>query len=43
MEEWGIRTLEKAAGGVKAKTAVHICYGYGIPAVLEWKQKNSDW
>lgn len=43
VEEWGIRTLEEAARGVRAKTAVHICYGYGIPVVLEWKSKNADW
>ena len=43
VEEWGIRTLEDAARGVKAKTAVHICYGYGIPVVLEWKTRNTDW
>ena len=35
VEEWGIRTLEEAAKGVRAKTAVHICYGYGIPIVME--------
>jgi 5-methyltetrahydropteroyltriglutamate--homocysteine methyltransferase len=22
---------------------VHICYGYGIPAVLAWKKSNTDW
>lgn len=43
VEEWGIRTLEEAAKGVKAKTAVHICYGYGVPVVLNWKSKNTDW
>jgi 5-methyltetrahydropteroyltriglutamate--homocysteine methyltransferase len=43
VEEWGIRTLEQAATGVRAKTAVHICYGYGIPVVLEWKSRNQDW
>jgi 5-methyltetrahydropteroyltriglutamate--homocysteine methyltransferase len=43
VEEWGIRTLEEAARGVKAKTAVHICYGYGIPVVLAWKTRNTDW
>lgn len=43
VEEWGIRTLEEAAKGVKAKTAVHICYGYGVPVVLNWKTKNTDW
>ena len=43
VEEWGVRTLEQCAQGVQAKTAVHICYGYGIPAVVEWKSKNTDW
>ena len=43
VEEWGIRTLEQAAKGVAAKTAVHICYGYGIPVVLAWKTQNKDW
>src|SRR5712692_1909791 len=43
VEEWGIRTLEEAAKGVHAKTAVHICYGYGTPVVLQWKTKNTDW
>lgn len=43
VEEWGIRALEEAAKGVRAKTAVHICYGYGVPQVLQWKSKNTDW
>ena len=43
VEEWGVRTLEQCAQGVAAKTAVHICYGYGIPAVVEWKSQNTDW
>ncbi len=43
VEEWGIQALEQCAQGVQAKTAVHICYGYGIPAVVEWKSKNTDW
>ena len=43
VEEWGISTLETAAKGVQAKTAVHICYGYGIPQVLAWKNNNTDW
>lgn len=43
VEEWGLRTLEEAAKGVRAKTAVHICYGYGVPVVLQWKTKNTDW
>jgi 5-methyltetrahydropteroyltriglutamate--homocysteine methyltransferase len=43
VEEWGIRALEEAARGVRAKTAVHICYGYGTPVVLQWKTRNTDW
>ncbi|MGH8009376.1 MAG: methionine synthase, partial [Candidatus Binatia bacterium] len=43
VEEWGVRALEEAAKGVRAKTAVHICYGYGIAPVLAWKTKNTDW
>ena len=43
VEDWGIRTLEAAAKGVRAKIAVHICYGYGIPLVVEWKSHNTDW
>jgi len=42
--EWGIATLEKAAEGLKAETAVHICYGYGIKANTEWKKTlGSEW
>jgi len=40
---WGIETLEQAMDGVRARKAVHICYGYGTPAVLAWKTKNTDW
>jgi 5-methyltetrahydropteroyltriglutamate--homocysteine methyltransferase len=41
--DWGIEVLEQAMDGVKATKAVHICYGYGTPAVLAWKTKNQDW
>jgi 5-methyltetrahydropteroyltriglutamate--homocysteine methyltransferase len=40
---WGIDTLERALDGVRALTAVHICYGYGIPRVLAWKKQNAAW
>lgn len=33
---WGVQALNRAAAGLNAKTAVHICYGYGI-------QQNNDW
>jgi 5-methyltetrahydropteroyltriglutamate--homocysteine methyltransferase len=35
---WGIDALEAAAAGLECKTAVHICYGYGIQANIDWKQ-----
>jgi 5-methyltetrahydropteroyltriglutamate--homocysteine methyltransferase len=44
VRDWGIAALERAAQGVNCKTAVHICYGYGIPANLAWKQTlGSQW
>jgi 5-methyltetrahydropteroyltriglutamate--homocysteine methyltransferase len=35
--DWGIEALHRAIEGVAATSAVHICYGYGIPANIEWK------
>jgi 5-methyltetrahydropteroyltriglutamate--homocysteine methyltransferase len=35
--KWGIAALHRAAAGLTCTTAVHICYGYGIPANVEWK------
>jgi 5-methyltetrahydropteroyltriglutamate--homocysteine methyltransferase len=43
VEAWGIEALEQCMDGVTARKAVHICYGYGTPAVLAWKTKNTDW
>jgi len=37
VREWGIEALERAIDGVGCKTAVHVCYGYGIRANIEWK------
>jgi 5-methyltetrahydropteroyltriglutamate--homocysteine methyltransferase len=34
---WGVAALHRAAEGLTCKTAVHICYDYGIPANIEWK------
>lgn len=34
---WGIEALEKAAAGLQATKAVHICYGYGVKANIDWK------
>src|SRR5258708_30140246 len=35
--DWGIEALHRATTGLTCTTAVHICYGYGIPANVEWK------
>jgi len=35
--EWGIAALHRAIEGVTCTTAVHICYGYGIKANVDWK------
>ena len=41
---WGIEALHRAIEGVTAKTAVHICYGYGIKANVDWKATlGSEW
>jgi 5-methyltetrahydropteroyltriglutamate--homocysteine methyltransferase len=37
VQDWGVATLERAAEGLRAETAVHICYGYGIKANTDWK------
>ncbi len=36
--EWGVAALERATAGLTCTTAVHICYGYGIKANIDWKQ-----
>jgi len=45
--DWGVKALERAAQGLheagqaagrRCTTAVHICYGYGIAANIDWKQ-----
>jgi 5-methyltetrahydropteroyltriglutamate--homocysteine methyltransferase len=43
VEAWGIEALEACMDSVAARKAVHICYGYGTPAVLAWKTTNTDW
>ena len=39
---WGVAALERAARGLTCTTAVHICYGYGIAANLDWKRTLGD-
>jgi 5-methyltetrahydropteroyltriglutamate--homocysteine methyltransferase len=40
----GVAALERARAGLKCKTAVHICYGYGIEANIVWKKTlGNEW
>jgi 5-methyltetrahydropteroyltriglutamate--homocysteine methyltransferase len=44
VKEWGIEALHKACDGLTCKTAVHICYGYGIKANIDWKESlGGEW
>ncbi|MDX1529010.1 MAG: methionine synthase [Gammaproteobacteria bacterium] len=44
VKEWGISALHRAIEGLSCKTAVHICYGYGIEENLRWKETlGSEW
>ncbi len=42
VNEWGIEALHRASAGLRCRTAVHICYGYGIKANLDWKATLGD-
>jgi 5-methyltetrahydropteroyltriglutamate--homocysteine methyltransferase len=44
VKDWGIEALHRACAGLKCTTAVHICYGYGIKANVDWKQSlGGEW
>jgi 5-methyltetrahydropteroyltriglutamate--homocysteine methyltransferase len=44
VKDWGIAALHRAIEGLSARTAVHICYGYGIKANVDWKATlGSEW
>jgi 5-methyltetrahydropteroyltriglutamate--homocysteine methyltransferase len=41
---WGIEALHRAIDGLKCTTTVHICYGYGIKANIDWKASlGGEW
>jgi 5-methyltetrahydropteroyltriglutamate--homocysteine methyltransferase len=42
VRDWGLPALERAMQGLKATTVVHICYGYGIEANIQWKDSLGD-
>jgi 5-methyltetrahydropteroyltriglutamate--homocysteine methyltransferase len=42
--DWGVAALDHAVEGLQCRTAVHICYGYGIKANNDWKQRlGGEW
>ena len=44
VKDWGIEALHRAIDGLRCTTAVHICYGYGIKANIDWKATlGSEW
>jgi len=44
VKRWGIDALHRAIEGLRCKTAVHICYGYGIKANIDWKNSlGEEW
>jgi 5-methyltetrahydropteroyltriglutamate--homocysteine methyltransferase len=41
---WGIEALHRAIEDVACTSAVHICYGYGIKANIDWKATlGTEW
>ncbi|HVC99929.1 MAG TPA: methionine synthase [Candidatus Dormibacteraeota bacterium] len=42
VESWGIDVMQRAIEGLRCRTAIHICYGYGIRANIEWKDTLGD-
>jgi 5-methyltetrahydropteroyltriglutamate--homocysteine methyltransferase len=44
VKDWGIAALHRAIDGLNCTTAVHICYGYGIKANIDWKATlGTEW
>ena len=37
VNDWGIEALHRAIDGLTCKTVVHICFGHGIQANIDWK------
>jgi 5-methyltetrahydropteroyltriglutamate--homocysteine methyltransferase len=44
VKDWGIAALHRAIEELTCTTAVHICYGYGIKANIDWKASlGGEW
>jgi 5-methyltetrahydropteroyltriglutamate--homocysteine methyltransferase len=37
VRDWGVEAIHTAIAGLSCASAVHICYGYGIKANVDWK------
>ena len=44
VRDWGLEALDAAVAGLSCRTVVHICYGYGIKANIDWKHTlGNEW
>jgi 5-methyltetrahydropteroyltriglutamate--homocysteine methyltransferase len=44
VQRCGIDALHRVIAGLKCTTCVHICYGYGIQANIDWKKSlGEEW
>ena len=44
VKAWGVDALHRCIEDLTCTTAVHICYGYGIKANLDWKETlGGEW
>jgi 5-methyltetrahydropteroyltriglutamate--homocysteine methyltransferase len=42
--QWGVPALHRAIEGLACTTGVHVCYGYGIQANVDWKASlGGEW
>ncbi|MBV8222454.1 MAG: methionine synthase, partial [Candidatus Eremiobacteraeota bacterium] len=43
-EAWGMQAIDAAVRDAMCRTAVHVCYGYGVAANIEWKRSlGASW
>jgi 5-methyltetrahydropteroyltriglutamate--homocysteine methyltransferase len=44
VEEWGVAALDACVEDIGCETIVHVCYGYGVDANVQWKTKlGEEW
>jgi 5-methyltetrahydropteroyltriglutamate--homocysteine methyltransferase len=42
VDQWGVEALDACIHDVPCMTAVHVCYGYGIQANIDWKHSMGE-